>query len=290
MKSAKQLFIAILLAAMTFAAESSATENAFKGESRFTREGVTYRLNWTARGTTTGTALKESTKVSYSIRIGDFFLHPRTLGGGTFIGCWDVPPAKVQWEPLGNPQLGWMLKLGGYCSGSRTSFKVLLVVPTKRISRGVTNYISSQFNAKAAPIAIWSKDGKRMRVWSSYEQWSRRKNEYKFMVPELREFALGHGGRIVLTCPPLPPDVRTWPSALPSRSFLGDFYAGVYRLDARIMQSALDTYEDASPEALTAYDKTHPLETYRDIDPNALVRHGFPVDRAGLVTLNRHRA
>ncbi len=253
-----------------------ATENVYKGASSFERDGVTYRLTWTARGTTTSFQEKESTKVSYSVRIGDFFLHPRKQGDGTVIGCWDVPPARVRWEPLADPQIGWMLKLGGYCSGSRQSYRVLLVVPRKAKYPGFTDYVTAVFNAKETPIARWSKDRTKVRVWSSYEQWSRTARIYKFLVPELREFSDGNWNRVMVTCPPLPSDVRQWPDELPSRSFLGDYYAGILRLDAGIMRSALETYRDIDAKMMADHRKNNFLKVHREVDTNALDYHGMP--------------
>ncbi len=262
MTSAKRLFFAVLLSAMAFAAQGAATKNVFKGENSFTREGVTYRLTWTARGTTTSFMEKESTKVSYSVRIGDQFLHPRTLRGGTVIGCWNVPPAKVRWQPLGDPQLGWLLLLGTDCELVHGSHKVLLIVPRVAKYRGSTDYVSAVFVAKSKPVARWSQDGKRLRVWSSYQQWSRRRKGRLFFVPEMREFFAGVWNKSMMACPVLPADVRQWPGDLPNRSFLGDFYAGILRFDAEIMQSA--------------------LENYRDINFKTLRYHDLPGDRKGL--------
>ena len=282
--SIPSLFVFLICTA--FAASVWAEENVYKGSESFEREGVTYRMAWTARGVTTGLSSKESTKVSYSVRIGDFFLHPKTLKGGTFIGCWDVPPAKVRWEPLGDPQMGWMLKLGGFCSGFTGSFKIHLVVPNKGDNPGFTDYVTAEFHSKETPIARWTADKKRLQVWSSYEQWSRMGNAYKFYVPELREFSVITSFRIIeVSCPPLPIDVRQWPSDLPFRSFFGDFYAGLDRLDARIMQSALDNYENLEPPGHEARRNKYWGVVHQEIHPEALRSHGLPNNRKGLQRL-----
>lgn len=202
MKRAHFVLATILLFTALFSANGAANvpppDNVYKGASSFERNGVTYRLTWTARSTSAGLSGKEMTKVSYSVYTGDYFMHPRTLDGGTVIGCWDVPPAKVRWEPLGAPQAGWMVKLGGDCSGSLQSYKVHLAIPQKHKCPIATRYVTATFNAKETPLARWSEDEKRLRIWSSYEQWGRWRKSFEFLVPELREYFVGELAPYVL--------------------------------------------------------------------------------------------
>jgi len=65
----------------------------------------------------------------------------------------------------------------------------------------------------------------------------------------------------------MPQDVSQWPRDLPNRSFLGDFYAGLNRLNSRVMTSA--------------------LATYKEIVPRRLREHGLPDTRQELERLTR---
>jgi len=84
-----------------------------------------------------------------------------------------------------------MVKLGGYCSGSLQSYKVHLAIPQKHKYPIATRYVTATFNTKEAPLARWSEDEKRLRIWSSYEQWGRWRKSFEFLVPELREYFVG---------------------------------------------------------------------------------------------------
>jgi hypothetical protein len=104
-----------------------------------------------------------------------------------------------------------------------------------------------------------------VHLWSSYQEWNGGGTAGSFFVPELRMISPNNYGEIRVHCPRLPTDIRQWPSDLPYRDFMGDFYAGLNRLDSGIMRSALEVYQNFHPDTL------------RD--------HGFPETRQGLIRL-----
>jgi len=224
-----------------------------KGEETFKRGEVNLRLKWSASKVTTGEYGYPTTKVSYSVFRNNVFMHPTTTTGGSVYGCHMTPPESVLWRKLGKPQIGWMLILSDIC-GNTNSYKVLVVVPQEDL------FASYEFTSKQIPI-VWSNEGVEISIWSSYQEWGNTGTSGSFFVPELREVDFIDG----ITCPPLPSDVRDWPKELPYRSFLGDYYAGLRSLNADVMRSALDAYNE--------------------IGFDRLELHGLPKSKKGLTEL-----
>jgi hypothetical protein len=203
------------------------------GQEIYEKAEDSLKLTWKASNVKTGRYGFPSTKVMYSVHRNNKFMHPESLAGGVVFGCSMTRPKAVSWKELGDPQIGWMLALSDIC-GNTHSYKILIVVPKNKY-----NYISYDFTSKKLPIIQSTASGD-VRIWSSYQEWGKTGTAGSFFVPELRVVNQREG----IYCVPLPSNVTHWPKALPYRSFLGDFYAGLRNLDADVMQSALNAYSD----------------------------------------------
>lgn len=255
---------AILIWGSMFGGEATANE-VNQGTSDFKRSGVEYRLDWWAEKVTTGRYGENSTKVSYRVYAGNKILHPRSLDGGTFIGCDARPPTRVDWWRIGEPQIGWLLILSNICARSR-SFKSLIVVPYKTRYEFSSRYVTADFIVEDWPIVKIAVNGD-VHIWSSYREWNGQTTAGSFFVPEFRVISRDIDGEYWVTCPPMPVDVAQWPRDLPNREFIGDFYAGLNRLEAGVMKSALGKYQE--------------------INPGRMRRHGLPDTRKGLEQLTK---
>ncbi|MBT4689975.1 MAG: hypothetical protein HOB72_17995 [Rhodospirillaceae bacterium] len=253
---------ALLILGTMFAGAASAKKT-HQGAVDFERSGVKYRLIWQAEKVRTGRYGKDSTKVSYTVYAGADILYPRTLDSGTFIGCRDTPPERVDWWRIGKPQIGWLLNLSSICAMSR-SHKSLIVVPYKTEHGFSSKYVTADFVTKEWPVLKVVENGD-VHVWSSYQNWNGGTTAGSFYVPEFRVISRTMDGKYWVRCPRLPQDVSQWPHELPHRGFIGDFYAGLNRLNAKVMKSV--------------------LETYKEIVPRRLRKHGLPDSRQGLERL-----
>ena len=253
----------IFLGAMFFG--NAAANEVHRGTSDFDRSGVNFRLTWRAEKVATGRYGSKSTKVSYTVYAGSKILYPRSLNGGTFVGCLDTPPKRVDWWRIGEPQIGWLLNLSSICAMSN-SFKSLIVVPYKTEHEFSSKYVTADFVTKEWPVLKVAENGA-VHIWSSYQNWNGGSTAGSFYVPEFRVISRSIDGKYWVRCPRLHQDVSQWPRDLPNRSFLGDFYAGLNRLNSRVMTSA--------------------LATYKEIVPRRLRKHGLPASRQGLERLTK---
>lgn len=233
-----KFFRAALLFGLLFLAKASWANSA--GSEEYQLGEHVYKLTWQASKVTTEQYGRGSTKVLYSVYRDGSFIHPKTLNGGTVLGCHMTSPEQVNWQPLGEPQVGWILLLSSIC-GNTHSYRVLVVVPDKE------EYVSAQFTAKTEPI-IQQFTADEINIWSTYQEWGQTGTAGSFFVPELRQIRLAESATY-LTCAPFPSDVKEWPK-LPYRSFTGDFFAGLKARDSKVMRSALDRYQDIDFEWL----------------------------------------
>ena len=235
-----------------------------KGEVSFEKDGVSIRLTWVV-SKEMGRYGPSTSKISYNVFRNNNSIYPSSKGGGKFEGC---GINNVSWKSLGKPQIGWMLVFKGIC-GNTNSYNVLVVVPNE------DNYVSQQFSSKETPSVKYTRGGN-ICIWSSYQEWGQTGTAGSFFVPELRmviqnilmfreiyraqeqgktgvaeSFPVPEPGTVIpaflkdreIYHAPLPGNVMEWPKALPYRSFLGDFYAGLRDLDADVMRSALKAYD-----------------------------------------------
>ncbi len=230
-----------ILAAATGAAVLAASllgagagDDALRRTGAFTTPAGEFELRLKIKQVETGRYGYPSTRCDYGVYRNGSFLHPRSLEGGTLIGCRFIGPDDVRIEPVGaGPDaVGWMLGVGGIC-GNTFSWKWTLIRPVKRLSEW--EYEVETFLSAEVPVV--RRRPEHFEVWSQYQEWGRTGTAASFYVPELRTVSRDVDESYAIRRAQLPADLDAWPE-LEYPSMIGFFVAGATQLNPELMVAA----------------------------------------------------